>query len=453
MENFVNIQNKNQLIIIKEEIKSIILNNIQDKFLYQSIFDKISSILSLIQESFKDKIQTSMSQYESLIKRDEQTIRILYKSLLTYKLMKDSLDNRIRLLLIKEKEYELIKEKTGAYFRNGEIIYNKQKDNEITILRAENSNLKNIIDNYEKIIKEKDLLYEKLKIKYNNIQLKLSKIKEKKFPIPNININLNDSPHLNNINNNSYSCSINFHNSKKSWNNSDTKNFKNFNYMKYKNNFKMNKNIHVYNSISLKNIFQNSLSDLNPKDIFGAKQNKSNLKNNDKKLDCKNQRDICSLKKKNIKIGDSFQNHFSENHFNLLQAYTANSSKSLNKSLPKKKLSTYSNEVKISSYYTKNNHSQKINKKGFSQKQKNRESFKSEHLQKSYINYIPFNKEKDNFISKIKDNKNNKCKLIYNRAKIENNDNKKDSKNKINIDINKIFLPSNIKKKRVILKK
>ena len=82
MENFVNIQNKNQLIIIKEEIKSIILNNIQDKFLYQSIFDKISSILSLIQESFKDKIQTSMSQYESLIKRDEQTIRILYKSLL-----------------------------------------------------------------------------------------------------------------------------------------------------------------------------------------------------------------------------------------------------------------------------------------------------------------------------------------------------------------------------------
>ena len=173
-------------------------------------------MISLINDIFKEKIQKKIEQYESLIRRDEQTIRILYKNLLTYKLLKDSLDNRIRLLLIKEKEYELIKDKTGAFIRNGEIIYNKQKDNEIIILRAENSNLKNIVENYEKIITDKDILYEALKNKYSIMQNKLNKNKAKKLSIPNININLNDSP---NIDNNAYHCSINLNHSKKPWNN------------------------------------------------------------------------------------------------------------------------------------------------------------------------------------------------------------------------------------------
>ena len=72
--------------------------------------------------SKNNKMKKSIEQYESIMRRDEQTMRILYKNLLTYKLLKDSLDNKIRLLLIKEKEYELIKDKTGAYVISKKIM-------------------------------------------------------------------------------------------------------------------------------------------------------------------------------------------------------------------------------------------------------------------------------------------------------------------------------------------
>ena len=55
------------------------------------------------------------------------------------------LENNIDILIKKEKEYRLIKEKTGILVENGKIIHNDRKENEIFILRAENSNLKNVI--------------------------------------------------------------------------------------------------------------------------------------------------------------------------------------------------------------------------------------------------------------------------------------------------------------------
>ena len=460
IEKITNNTNKNELLQTKEEITNNILNNIEDKLQCQIIFDKISSILNLVQKIFNEKIEKTIKQYESIIRRDEQTIRILYKNILVYKLLKDSLDNKIRLLLIKEKEYELIKDKTGAYFRNGELFYNKQKDNEIIILRTENSNLKNIVENYENIITEKDLLYENLKKKYNNVLNKINKNKVKKLSIPNININLSDSSNLTNIDNNTFHYSINLNKSDKPRNNSDEKNYKNFNYLKYKNITK--NNIPYNNSLSFKNIFKNSLLDLSPKDIFGIKKSnsKSSSLNNKKakKLSLEYQKDICSLKKKNFKIDDAFRNHVNKNQFNLLQAYTANSSKSINKSPLPKKLSTYSNDVKISSYHTKNNYSQKINltnnKKEFSQKKNNQGTVESEILHKSYVNSIPYNKEKENssrVLKKESYNTNNKYQLIYCKTKKENNSknlyrNKNNNKTSNNINTNKIFLPLNVKR-------
>ena len=47
-------------------------------------------------------------------------------------------------LLRKEKEYELIKEKTGIAVINNKVINNDRKENEIFILRKENSLLKDI---------------------------------------------------------------------------------------------------------------------------------------------------------------------------------------------------------------------------------------------------------------------------------------------------------------------
>ena len=459
-ENIANNYNKNQLIQIKEEI----INNFQDKLQCQKIIDKITSIISTIQEIFKEKINKTIETYESLLRRDEQSLRILYKNLLTYKLLKDSLDNRIRLLLIKEKEYELIKDKTGAFVRNGEIVYNKQKDNEIIILRTENSNLKNIIENYEKIIYEKDLLYENIKSKYNNIQNKFNKNKAQKLSIPNININLNDSPSVANIDNNACQYSLNLNNFKKPWNYSDKKNGSNFNYLKYKNISKSNKNIPFNYSLSSKNFFQNSVFDLSPKDIFGIKTNNPKSKSNEKlkKFRYDKQKDICSLKKRHFRMGDAFHNHFKKKQFNLLQTYTANSTKSINQSSAFKKISAYSNEIKISSYHNKNNYSQKLNysnsKKDYSHKKNSRVSVESAKMHKSYLYSIPYNKEKDKCKYVKKDKNGNKYQLIYCRTKRENNSknlyNKKNQYKKINnIDINKIFLPSSLKKNGIKLKK
>ena len=456
IEEIQNNSHKNSLIHLKDELNFIILRNIQDKNQSQKVIDNISNLIGLLQEIYKEKMEKLLEKYEYMLKRDEQTIRILYKNLLTYKLLKDSLDNRIRILLIKEKEYELMKEKTGAYVKNGEIIYNKQKDNEIIILRAENSNLKNIVENYEKIISDKDLIYENLKNKYNYIQNKI-KNKTKKLSISNININLNDSKSLTNIHSNACHYSVKANNFKKVWINSDKKSYKNFNYIKYKNIGKISKKVPFNNTLSSKNFVQQSILDLSPKDIFGVKNNNSNSKNKEKKrkLIYEKQKDICSLKKKNFNL-----NTFKKNQFNLLQDYTANSSKSLNKSPAHKKLATYSNDDKISSYNTKNNNSQKINftnHKKDNKKKINKELIDIEKQYKSYINSIPLQKENINHVRK-ENNNYNTYKLIYSKKKKESYSkelyNKKNNYKKFNnINTNKIFLPYHLKKNSMKIQK
>ena len=464
IENFIDIYQKNKLFQIKEEIEIYILNNSQDKLECQKIFEYISSIISLVQEIFKNKMKKSIEQYESIMRRDEQTMRILYKNLMTYKLMKDTLDNKIRLLLIKEKEYELIKDKTGAYVRDGEIFYNKQKDNEIIILRAENSNLKNVVENYEKIISEKSLLYDNLKNKYNNFQTKLINNKNniKKQAIPNININLNESSSLTNIDNNLHYSMLNH---------SDKKNNKNFNYLRFKNISKIN-NIPFNNCLSSRSLLKKSL-DFSPKDIFKAKKKSSSHSNERKKKisSFENQKEICSLKKKRLKKEDTFNNNLKLSQLNLLQVYTANSSKSINKS-PYNKKATFSSDIKISSYHSKNNYSQKIitnNKNNLNKNKNSKLSLESDNVQKSILSSIPFNKDRDrdnNYNRIIKNEKHgyNRYQLIYYKTKRENNsfkninkdlyNNNKNYYKKIsNINTNKIFLPLNMKKNGAKIKK
>jgi len=463
IENFIDINQKNRLFQIKEEIEKYILDNLQDKLECQKILEYISSIISLVQEIFKNKMKKSIEQYESIMKRDEQTMRILYKNLLTYKLLKDSLDNKIRLLLIKEKEYELIKDKTGAYVKDGEIFYNKQKDNEIIILRQENSNLKNVVENYEKIISEKSLLYDNLKNKYNNFQTKLNNNKNniKKHAIPNININLNDSSSLTNIDNNLHYSNLNH---------SDKKNNKNFNYLRYKNISKIN-NIPFNNCLSSRSLLKKPYVDLNPKDIFNAKKKSSSHSNEHKKKlsSFENQKEICSLKKKSFKREDTFNNNLKLSKFNLLQVYTANSSKSINKS-PQNKKTTFSSDIKISSYHSKNNYSQKVNytnnKNNVNKNKNSKFSIESDNVQKSILSSIPFNKDRDNYNRFIKNEKTgyNRYQMIYCKTKRENhsykninnnlyNNNKNYYKKLNNISTNKIFLPLNMKKNGAKTKK
>ena len=145
---------------------SLIINNIN------SLFDKI----------INNKDNFNFKSYESILKRDENTIRALYGDLLHEKLLKEILEEKIVLLLQTQSEYELVKEKTGVIVSNGKVICNERKENEIIILRTENSTLKNVINEKEKEI---NLLNEKIKI----LNKEIIKLKRNKT---NINININD---------------------------------------------------------------------------------------------------------------------------------------------------------------------------------------------------------------------------------------------------------------------
>jgi len=115
----------------------------QDKI--NSIFSEMTSIFNLLSKE-KDRI---FYQYESSLQKNENKIRALYSDIFNLIVKKSYLENNMEILLRKEREYRLVKEKTGVVVENGSIVYNDRKENEIFILRTENSTLKNVITKKE----------------------------------------------------------------------------------------------------------------------------------------------------------------------------------------------------------------------------------------------------------------------------------------------------------------
>ena len=142
----------------------------------------IKEIVLLFEKIINDNENFNLKNYESILKRDENTIRKLYGDLLHEKLLKEILEEKIVLLLQTQSEYELVKEKTGVIVCDGKVICNERKDNEIIILRTENSTLKNVINDKDNEI---NTINEKIKI----LNKEIIKLKRNKT---NINININD---------------------------------------------------------------------------------------------------------------------------------------------------------------------------------------------------------------------------------------------------------------------
>jgi hypothetical protein len=163
---------------------------INQKSLTKEIEQYLKEINLLFDKIIIDKENTNIDYYESILRRDENTIRKLYGDLLHEKLLKEVLEEKIIILLQFQKEYELVKKKTGVIVCEGKVICNQRKDNEIVILRTENSTLKQVISDKEKEI---NFLNEKI----NLLNREISKLKKNKT---NINININDinNPNLKN---------------------------------------------------------------------------------------------------------------------------------------------------------------------------------------------------------------------------------------------------------------
>ena len=193
--------------IINDNIKYLQKNHIisKEKNLKEKIslyFTQITSAINLL----TNEIDSIKSKYETILIKDEQKIRTLYSDIFNLKIKNTFLENNIDILLKKEKEYKLVKEKTGIIVENGVIIYNDRKENEIFILRTENSTLKNVIIKKEKemgeIIKkykkekdnyEKEILDLNQKIEKFRYKSKVYNPKYKGKSSSSIDINANDS--------------------------------------------------------------------------------------------------------------------------------------------------------------------------------------------------------------------------------------------------------------------
>ena len=116
-----------------------------------------------------------VKQLESYSKKLESDIKYYIKKVFTYKIQKDSLENKVKAYMEIEEEYEELKEKVK--YENGKFLNNDRKDNEIIILRRENSNLKKEINKLE----EKSKNFEN---KYNNAE---DIIKGLKFKVAQLN--------------------------------------------------------------------------------------------------------------------------------------------------------------------------------------------------------------------------------------------------------------------------
>ena len=180
LKDFIGITNnfiqnyKTYILSLKELLKKNISNinlDINSNKLNENI-DYITKKIEILFSKYINEIKNSYnSKYENILKLYEQKIRFLYENKFNLELNRRILEESNRNLLRKEKEYELIKEKTGIVVVNNKIINNDRKENEIFILRKENSILKDTIEKQKKEI-------EKLK---KNIKQSKSSSKPKKI--------------------------------------------------------------------------------------------------------------------------------------------------------------------------------------------------------------------------------------------------------------------------------
>ena len=229
------------------------------------------------------------AQYENIIRKLEAKERILSKINFQDKLQKDAMENKIGEYMEMEEEFEEMK--TKLKYEDGRFLNNDRKDNEIIIIRGENSNLKKSIKNleqqiinFEKDKKQKNEIINKLQNEINQFKIKLEEA-EKQNEILNshsINININNVTGTNNKNGLSQNNNNTNNNNNKMGNmgnNTNKNNDKNklFPYQKIKAKILNNKN---HNDEILSNTRNESLEKINSnllnKILVGNKVNKTN---------------------------------------------------------------------------------------------------------------------------------------------------------------------------------
>ena len=147
------------------------------------------------------------NQYENIIKKLEAKERHLTKICFQNKLQKDAMENKIGEYMEIEDEFEEMKAKLK--YEDGRFLTNDRKDNEILIIRGENTNLKKTIKSLEDKIEDldkdkqqKNEIINKLHEEVKQFKLKLEEMEKQNEILNshNINININNLSGTNNKN-------------------------------------------------------------------------------------------------------------------------------------------------------------------------------------------------------------------------------------------------------------
>ena len=147
------------------------LTKTQQRLEDEKFFSKNNKILNLEQNpvSISEK-----KGYENIIRKLEEKERYLIKIQFQDKLQKEAMENKINEYMDMEDEFEEMK--TKLKYEDGRFLNNDRKDNEIIIIRSENSKLKNTVDELEnEINKLKNTISEQTK-KIDSLKEEIEKL-------------------------------------------------------------------------------------------------------------------------------------------------------------------------------------------------------------------------------------------------------------------------------------
>ena len=200
-ENIRLISIPNLVKYIHDSIQILIIKKTEDTKKKQKEEDDKFYMAKLSGKNPKNKnINFTMDQketYENIIKNLESHERSLYKTLFQDKLRSDAMESKIGEYMEMENEFEEMKAKLK--YEGGRFLNNDRKDNEIIIIRTENTNLKNIIKKLEEKIERSNKLQLSKDRLINDLKEKIKTLEKNKIEIKN-NINNSVREQLNLIN-------------------------------------------------------------------------------------------------------------------------------------------------------------------------------------------------------------------------------------------------------------
>ena len=222
-----NLKIKEELFSLYQNIKNIVPNeklptnrakNTEDINTYSSLIliNNIKDFIPLITNNknfennnheFNDefidynKILKDYNQLENQIRKLEEDNKYYLKILMQYTIQKNSLEMKLNAYISLEEEYEDLKEKVK--YEGGKFLENDRKDNEIIILRNENSTLKKEILKLEIKNKTTETKMKEYQISIKELQNNVENLNKKIYNLDKI---IKDNAKNNYNHNNNNSC-------------------------------------------------------------------------------------------------------------------------------------------------------------------------------------------------------------------------------------------------------